>query len=173
MKKSVLCFICLSTESWFKGCQTKVVLVVICIQFQPSCHTDMLCPLRLKWLLNWWTKLSGPRVMWRRPATWPSAGVGVLQKSVVLQLSITKPAESFAAKLRLSAFTFHFWRKPRTTSWCLTLAILKLEEILQLMRPPLKSWGHLADLLRFGPGKFQHWWQRCSMYFHKAITIHR
>ena len=32
----------------------------------------------------------------------------VLQKSVVLQLSITKPAESFAAKLRLSAFTFHF-----------------------------------------------------------------
>ena len=76
MKKSVLCFICLSTESWFKGCQTKVVLVVICIQFQPSCHTDMLCPLRLKWLLNWWTKLSGPRVMWRRPATWPSAGVG-------------------------------------------------------------------------------------------------
>ena len=34
--------------------------------------------LRLKWLLNWWSTLSGPRIMWRRPlATWPPAGMGM------------------------------------------------------------------------------------------------
>lgn len=137
------------------------------LQFQPSCHTDMLWPLRLKWLWSWWAKLSGPRIMWTRPlATWPFAGGGACPidtHHAFIYKGHTAPLNRWQAyiyiiliiivvkiiSIIIISSTILFWCKSPTTEWMLHFAQVQLVGIWNIYLGGIGiSPSHLHDKLR-------------------------